>query len=277
MKTALRRKASKAYASILNVYDKLTARKVEVCLADFMLNQGYIDSLQFLLASRIIDVENYCINGDNRFELTNTISKAAYPERDESFFLKTNKVFISLIDSIKEKGFNNDCPIKLDDEYRITDGTHRIAICYNANIFKINALVLKRSSKNQKSPEPYYSKKNLNSELLDIVLEKNNEIQRELVKKGYCFCLYAENGEEIAKDIKGLAVVKETYVKENKLLIKFVLNNPEYFISNGVILSKKASFIEKLLQIRHTQSKLVLSKNCSEGFEIFNKYCAIFI
>lgn len=276
MNIILRRKLSRAYAYILNVYDRLSSKEVDLSLGDIMLNHGCIDSLQFLVASRIMDVEEYINNDNDHFEITNTISKAAYPERDDNFFNESNRVFIGIIKSICELGFDKKYPIKIDSEYRITDGTHRIAVCFNQGYTSLSARVLRRKSKNAKNPDPYYAKEKLNSVLLKSIFEKNGIIQDRLIEEGHCYCLHAECGAGVVDDLKALASVKEVLKNNDAVLVKFTLEKPDYFIKNKQLVSKRILDIEEIINRRYPFLHYELSKNCSEGYMIYQKYHSLF-
>jgi len=72
-------------------------------------------------------LERYLQNKSYNFDFYNLMQKVRVNRY-------TQPNFTSLIENINKNGFNNDFPIKCNQNYNLVDGSHRLACCYYYNI-----------------------------------------------------------------------------------------------------------------------------------------------
>lgn len=81
----------------IKIYDNIFSKETFCSIGDVILKRGTANSHQFLLTTRLLDIEYYKNNNDKSFPFQTTISKKAY---GESYNVAAhNKAFIELISS----------------------------------------------------------------------------------------------------------------------------------------------------------------------------------
>lgn len=267
----LRRLLTFLYAKLLGFLDRITGTVVDVSIGDIMLMRHSIDDLQFLTASRLIDVENYS-KGDLNFVFQSSISAAFGVPKQK--IEKDKSKFENLIKRLQE-GFDPKFPLLLDRNIRIMNGTHRVSLCLYYKFYKVSALISKRESKSCTSPVIYYSKP-LSTEMLSKIIDRYNRIQDELIDSGICYsCLVEGNPscfQHIVKDIASFFNVKRYDERDRKMLIRFLITEPDFILDNCKIVSKGCSRIQAILSHRYPNAKIVISGNCIEGKDLFDSF-----
>lgn len=180
-----------------------------------------------------------------------------------------NTAFTNLIENVKSCGFDGMSMIKIDNEFRLLDGNHRLGICLYSGIHKIRARMVKRRSKNDRNVDYFYR--------IGIPADKIQELNgclrkiRELLfSSGDCFIALLPDYDAckdlaIFADIKEIYRIKEPYLFETTVftgvLCKIRIDNPAYMISNGLLTSNRANQIEHMLNTKFSGGAY-LSKSC---------------
>lgn len=131
---------------LLKIYDYFTAKEDTVLLSQILcLHDKQPTYIQFLIASRVLDAENYITEKDTSFKYQNAISHAIYGKHHLEE--EGNESFRSLIVSYLKSGHDDKFPPPFVDlNFNLIDGTHRIALCYILNISPIRVMKLARRS-----------------------------------------------------------------------------------------------------------------------------------
>lgn len=269
----------------LNYFDSVTQQKVTVSVGDIVNLRTEIENNQFLLTTRLLDIEDYCERSIQTFNWQNTISRKAYGEKHRE--QDGNNAFSKLIKSYQEKGYDSSSYFVVDSELRLLDGNHRMGMNLYMGIYKINVRVLKRKSRNPKAVD-WYLKVGLDTEFIKSVADKFKMLQQKMMDTGNVFCAVVPT-ENLAKDISFLArdtrIDQYTDLPDNKIwgggsipsrgvLIRFTLYDPQYYVKDGKVISKRAEEIGKVIRLR-TDDTVIITKNCLEGrqlFEIISPY-----
>jgi hypothetical protein len=253
--------------ALINLYDRLTAKTATISIGDIINQRTDIENNQFLLTTRLLDIEDFCERGIDTFNWQNTISRKAYGERHRE--QDGNIAFSKLIKSYRDSGF------------RLLDGNHRIGMNLYMGIDTINVRILKRKSHNPKALD-WYLKVGLDTEFIESVTEKFVSLQKKMMDTGNVFCAVVSD-EKLAHDISCLAreVRIDQYDKlpadftwggyslpSRGLLIRFTLHEPGYYVADGKVHSKRVEEIKAVIQTR-TEAPVIMSLNCLEGKEIF--------
>lgn len=261
-----------------DVYDLFTRKKVEVSIGDLMLNRGTIDIGQFLVASRLLDIEAYCEKGDTSFAHQKTTTNS--PDYDEEKF---NAAFISVIESYKKNGYNGKSLFLLDKDKVLRNGTHRTAMHLYLRIYTAKASVV-----NRKWPEfdsGYQRlKQTLPVDFFNSVIEKLSEIEKQLVEDGITFNAVLPADQSIFEVLpsihKNLHVLNEIQLRQvgnekKRKLVQFRLDSPQYIVSSGLLLSNKITTALKTDKVDNDNCEI--SRSCFEGKRIYDSLTPLFI
>lgn len=258
------------------VFEFITQKKVTVSIGDLLLNRGVVDISQFLVASRLLDIEAYCKQGNKSF----TIQKATTnnPLYDEA---KYNAAFIDVIESYLKNGYNGKSLFLLDKEKFLRNGTHRTAMHVYMGIYTAKAKVV-----NRKWPEfdaGYEKQKNtLSKDVYDAISVRLTDIEKQLIENGVTFnavipadMLLTDIFQSIKDD---LHVFKEILLnrqknEQNEKLVLFRIDNPQYVIVKGLLQSKKIT--DAIEQDR--ANGLMVSFSCYEGKQMYDALHPYFI
>lgn len=263
------------------LYDGLTQKKCEVSLADLMLRRAEVTFGQLMAASRFIDIKAYCEKGDESFKYLNAISHAQYGKHHIDG-TASNRAFIKLIESYKQNGYMESSLLTVDKFCNMIDGTHRIGANLYFGFDKLNANMVKRTSRSGmwQTPDQYF-RTPLPTGVLDDIMKAYQELQERFVECGNTFCCWIKGQYEneqvsLVSDLKVLTnVLKVLSVEKSEkgILVQFSLPIPAYTVKAGKLFSKRAYQIETLLKKRKELSGLHcdirVSKSCLEGKEIW--------
>ncbi|MBR3078807.1 MAG: hypothetical protein IKH01_03210 [Prevotella sp.] len=198
------------------------------------------------------------------------------------WFTNGRLLFAKLIESYQEKGYDPTSFLTVDKECRLIDGNHRMGVNLFMGIEKLNVRYLKRSSGFSRNLDGYF-KIGLKTAFIEKVMGEFRNIQKWLVESGNTFsCLlrgeYENDSISLISDLKCMSHVycEVAHDKSDKLggvLVQFSLDFPSYSVKNGKLVSKRATEIEKMLELRKKQFgldvEIKVSKNCLEGKEMW--------
>lgn len=270
----------KLKAALINLYDRATAKKATISVGDIVNLRTEIESNQFLVTTRLLDIEDFCEKGIKSFYWQNTISRKAYGEKHRE--LAGNAAFTRLIESYKENGYDPASEIVVDKDLRLLDGNHRMGMNLFEEIETINVRVLKRKSHNPTAID-WYLKVGLESEFIAKVLEKYSSIQQKMMDSGNVFCAVLPD-EALARDFvhltnrsrvdvfSGLPVTmwRGDRLPTQGMLIRFTLHEPQYYTSSGNVYARRAEQIRDMIQSR-TEHPVIVACNCLEGKALFEQ------
>lgn len=258
----------KIYSKLYNWYDNVTCKIVECSIADILLLRDIPNSSQLLLTSRLLDVEAYLEQGDEKFPYQNTISREAYGEKHNEE--GGNQSFQALIESYKKNGYRSNSYITCDRNLILMDGNHRMGLQVYEKIERINVKIVRREWPNTNSIDGYYTRL-FPTPFLESIFNRYNEIQSWLIENGMTFCAcfdeYNYNGVNLLQDMKRLCtVLKVEKSKGGGTLVCFSMLNPQYKVKNSQLYSQRAATIERILKKRSGgNGVVVVAKNCLEG------------
>lgn len=273
---------NKIKGKLIDIYDRWTAKNCMVSIGDVMNCRGNIEHNQFLVSTRVLDIEDYCEKGIKNFKWQNTVSRAAYGEshREDD----GNKAFSNLIRSYVENGYDSSSIFTLDENGRLLDGNHRMGMNIYTGVSLINVRILKRKSKNPKTIDWYLAKK-IDSSFIQTVLDKFDSIQELLVMTGNTFSAIVKDVDDF-DDYDSLVQIKRTRrfsdvtskimwggynLPENGVLIQFTLDDPAYKFVDGNLISMRIEEIKKIIRARcGSDDRIQMCRNCKEGKVIFD-------
>lgn len=90
-----------------------------------MLQREKVGHFQFSVSALLLDIQNY-INGDDSFHYQNYGKKIYYGDNYD--FKKSDQRFISVIESVKTKGFDTEKRIEILPDVSLKDGNHRVSL-----------------------------------------------------------------------------------------------------------------------------------------------------
>lgn len=260
---------------IINIYDNLFASECAASIGDIMLCRGIIENNQFLATTRLLDIEDW-FNNKKDFKWQNTISYAAYGDQHQKE--SGNRAFESLISSYEKNGYDITSPFVVDKACLLLDGNHRMGMNLYHGFHEVSLKVLKRKGKNGYGLD-WYVKKKIPKCFLDSVLERYQKIQNQLVEDGDTFCCIASN-KAIVEALSYLCNIKaiHKYCEKNnrggteRWFVQFTVEDPQYCVNRGTLLSYRSLEIEKILVNRFEREDIFVSKNCLEGYRMYRKH-----
>lgn len=269
----------KIKSTLVNLFDRFTAMNATISVGDLVNQRLEIEHNQFLLTSRLLDIEAFCNQGEVSFPWQNSISRKAYgsAHREED----GNRAFTRLIHSFQEKGYDQKSFFTVDHDLRLLDGNHRMGLCLFMDIYTINIRVLRRRVPVPKTID-WYLDVGLDSSFVKSVVDKYREVQKKMVESGNVFCAVLQDS-ELLLDLSFLtkvekvdsfsggdnAVFEGRKLPVNGVIVRFTLYNPQYCIKHGKVYSKRITEIKKIIQKR-TKNIVIFSQNCLEGRNLFN-------
>lgn len=284
---------------ILCIYDKafllkdklsllMTRKEIVLSMGDIMSFRGLEDGIQFLVASRLLDVESYINNQDTSFRFQKMMTLCG--KTDAPFFNddKARTTFRSLINSYMEKGYNGNSHFLLDNDCLLRNGTHRAALHIYLKEYSAKAYVLKRKFPDFDDSYSFF----LNNLQKDVFMKIEKElitIREELVRNGVSFCAILPNNillTGLLGDIhesrimllnKGFAnslffMSKSFDLLDNQIykIVLFTLKNPDYRVVDGYLESAKIKSLR-------WPSGVYVSRSCYEGKKIYDALKPYFI
>ena len=189
---------------LIKIYDSITEKKATISIGDIVNIRTEIENNQFLLITRLLDIEDYKEKGITSFNWQNTISRKAYGNKHRE--QDGNRAFEELIKSYSKKGYDPSSFFVVDRDLCLLDGNHRMGMNLYMGIDTINVRVLKRKSRNLKSIDWYLSA-GLDTSFIEAVNNRLIEIQNVMVDTGNVFCAIVSD-KIIAKDLSFLVNIK---------------------------------------------------------------------
>lgn len=276
MKTTIRKWAGKMYAALVQLYDRLTAKKCEISIGDILLKRANIDSCQFTTATRLLDVKHYYETGLSDFPYQNHVSQVMWGKsHDEE---RGNYSFVQLIKSYEKNGYNQSL-LEVSNRFVLLNGTHRVA----CNVFfKYDYIRVKRLSRSIAINNTPFKQLELDLKpaFVKEILSEFDSIQDYLINSGNTFVILVTDSVysiieiEIRYLVNVLRVVsfmpREKSIVFDGKLIQFSLSDPEYSISkNGEVVSLYAATLSNFYSKRFKDS-VIISKSCFEGKHLFD-------
>lgn len=252
---------------------KLFPKHVEMSLGDLMLQRADVYHLQFSVSALILDIDNYC-KGDKSFYYQNVSKKKYYGS--EYDIQTSNKRFSDVIDSVMKDGFRSDSTIETDKHVRLIDGTHRTAIMTYFGVFFFKAKIYPFSLQYYTNADAFIKDRLFDSKYVSDVWESFGKMQQMLIQRGLCFCCsYYGNNDLFTPKLETLIEsngghIKNRIVNDNKTVLQFILDNPDYKVKSGQLESRTILRIEKDINTILPKDTLFrISHNCTQGKEIY--------
>lgn len=278
----------KAFLLKERIYDLMTRKEIIVSIGELMSYRGFEDGTQFLVASRLLDVESYINNKDTSFRFQKMMTLCG--KADVSFFNdeSARTIFSGLIKSYLEKGYNGKSHFLLDKDCLLRNGTHRTALHIYLKDYTAKAYVLKR--KFSVFDDCYSNfKNNLQKDVFLTVENRLENIRKELIENGVSFCAVLPNIislTELFDDIyeRRSMLLKKDFANsfhficnsfdliDNQIykLVLFTLKDPDYKVVNGYLESAK-------IKNQRWPSGVYVSRSCYEGKKIYDALKPYFI
>ncbi len=267
-----------------SILDFLNSERLFISIGDLMTIRGEIDGNQFLVASRLLDVEAYRKNGDDSFRYQEELSSIS--EYDKTYW---NESFRNTIKSYLNNGYNNKSRLILDKDAILRNGTHRTAMHLNLRIYESKALLVYRKWPFFDMSMKRYGQKLPQGSYFDI-MHKLEEIQDQLLSDGVSFCALVSKSEYKKNNllIDGLKINrtidlmlpdnivikldKKTFYcrKGMYVLILFTLSQPNYIVSSHKLISNT------ILNSTIPYCTFV-SLSCYEGKHIYDQLTPYFL
>lgn len=261
----------KVYSFLLECYDRLTCKVIEVSIGDIILSHPYPDFILFLAASRYLDAKHYCTGEDCSFKYMHGISQKWHGDKYSPE--KGEKKFKDLIESYQQKGYDPSSLLVMDKDLYLDNGTHRLGLCLLNGVYTVNARVIRRRALVHRTLDWYYDV-GLKSDFLLEINEEYEHIKKMLIEGGHAFRCRIEGDsktitEDIRKDLSVLCGCPDIFlIQEDKVYAEysFSICNPNYVIDGrkGQLSSVRAVEIEKILKKRYECNGVIISisKNC---------------
>lgn len=253
------------HSTLLQLYDRVSSKKCAVSVGDIILKRAELDHCQFLLTTRKLDVAAFVSGVDQTFPYQNTVSRAVYGSAHKEE--RGNRHFTDLIKSYQTKGYDPTSLLTVDKECRLIDGNHRMGLNLYMEIEQLNVKYLRRSSKFSRNLDKFL-KLCVSSNFMVEVYTEFSKIQEWLIETGNTFCCllkgeYEKDEVSLVKDLRLLVNVLKTYPlstvnSSQGILVQFAIDFPSYCIKEGVIYSKRAAEIEKILNLRKKNSNWIV-------------------
>lgn len=220
---------------------------------------------------RFRDIIRY-YNGKRDFIFQNTISRAFSHNLESYDSSQGNNAFISLIKSYENAGYDENSIISVDREIRLVDGTHRMALNLYFQVPYINCRIIKRRNWWRRDIS-WYEENSLGQPFIDQVLNVYHEIEKELVSRGDCFCIQAQNVSNSFMDFlnKNATLFGINWIDTDMgWLIRFSIAAPEYKLKNGTYVSNRAEVLYSQFTSLFPDVVIVKhSMNCLEGRQLY--------
>lgn len=262
------------YRMIMGWYYNIASEKFTCSVGDILLCRDHIQANQFLLTSRLLDVEAYLNGTDKSFPYQNAISYKAYGKAHNEEL--GNRRFQELIESYRKEGYHADSFVTCDRNMNLMDGNHRMGVHVYEGLQTINVRRVRRTIPFQYGIDGYYEC-GLSSELIARVCERYASIQKWLISEGMTFvaCIKGEYKDVLSEDLGGLCKVLQTLkaTKFNATIVLFSMSEPRYEVKNGTLFSLRAEEIERIMRKRSGgNTEIIVSKNCMEGQGLYKAY-----
>lgn len=265
-----------------DVYDYLTRKEVKVSLGDLIQDQSVSDGTLLIVASRLMDVEAFVNNHDEKFFWQKKLSGIKYYNDEEWVAL-----FKSIIKSYQEKGYNGKSHFLLDRNQMLRNGTHRTALHLFYKIYTAKAYVVKRQY--PLFDELYYKfQRDLQPGIFNTLESKLEKIRQQLIDDGVSFCavipIVASISDTLSsfcasihvkKELELCALPKELsgslYLNNNieYKLVLFTLDDPQYEEKSGLLDSQKIKYAS-------IPEGCYVSRSCYEGKIIYDRLTPYF-
>lgn len=275
---------------ILHLYDVTCKKEFTCAVADLMLlRDGEMYNRQFYVAARLLDAKLYYEHNDHSFPYQVAVS---YNYRPKSYNrTKRTKEFISLLESVKEYGYDGTPPLTIDKDLYLINGTHRMALALYNNVHEISIKCLMRRNIVSRGFEnrPLST---LPPSILENVLDEFDRIQNILQESGqtFIFWISGENIEQ-AQTLFSSLTPYVTYYKFFKIkdckpfsfesvtvkdgyFAQFIPNKANYKIKKNTYYSQYVKELQKRI-CKKTNIPTYISLNCLFG-QKFHTLCRLY-
>lgn len=271
---------------LLRFYDPLTMTTFPCSIGDIMLERGRgIYNRQFVVTTRVLDIESFRINEDDSFSLQNKLTSQEGNKKSA-----LSKAFLDLILSVDKKGYDTNSYLTVNNSLYLLDGTHRTALIIEKQIDTIQVRAMKRKCIASIESFDYLHSKLSGGELKQIKL-RFRHINEKFIERGVCFGIWIdtdkqEDSAEIINLISPFVCLKRAlYIKGANYLLNnvtirtgfyylFVPNKVEYVIAKGGYYSQYVRSIRDSLYahfntINQLPPVFYITDNCLEGQMIY--------
>ncbi len=257
------------FIRLINAFESIGSAHCILEVSDLLLINTEISINQFLVGTRMIDLDNY-INAKEQglFLLQNRISSYIYgAAHDEKV---GNYHYESLIESYMEKGYDKKSEVICDRSFNIVNGTHRIACNAILGFETIAVKKLKRSISNRETIYQYYSG------IFDIteiegILEKYYQYIRKMKHHNFlCFFKKDVFEPDIEEYINKKVIVEKKEEIGDFVILYIWLSKPQFRIKKNKMISDiicelEISFATEWNSINRTD--YYFAKSVTESFK----------
>lgn len=264
----------KLYGFLLRVYNSITAKTVDVSIADLMYphksDSLEMDYTQFTTIARIMDIEAY-MKGDDSFKYQAALERMIKGKKFYDYE-KDKRRFQRLINSIDKHGYDSSVKCDIDLDGYITDGTHRIAMAWYIGMFIMPCRVIRRRVKR---PIDWFYMHSSDSDIFIEAANRARVFHSDMVSKGYSFCCEVDNHFDEAKHYLSslVTVINSRITTDKKSVILFTIDNPNYQYQNGRLISLTARRISAIMAEYGFKNdcNVKVSLNVEEGHNMWMK------
>ena len=251
---------------------------VEVSIADLLLSRGDCPSgIQFTVASRFLDITAY-FEGDESFYFQNLFTLAGNPNHD---IIKGNNRFKDLINDFLKNGYRQTPPpIIVNNTFDLVDGTHRVAMCMYLKQYIVQVQVIPTKAFIN-YPDDIYKYQNVMKTEIDKCIDAFKLIQHALLEQGCGFGCLIEGDiglrSSFVRDLSAFVFLYNSIQSknsQNREMMVFSLKDPQYFIDNKRLVSKRITRIEEVFKARYKDRRVqfFFSKNCTDGKKMYDDF-----
>lgn len=246
-------------------------KRIQISLGDYMLRRDTLSHLQFGISGLCLDINRYLEKGDKSFYYQTEGKRKWYGTDYDT--TDDNERFASMLDSIIINGYNPDSVIEVDHDINIINGTHRTAALLCLHKYSIGALCYPYKWKRFRDADHYVNFMGIESQMAKEIYAGYDTIEKELVKVGATFvlCIWETiNDKSIFFDNENVRILNMIKMNDNGLFYQFAFRDPDFRVKNNGIYSRAAERLEHLFH-KNGIVKFKLSKNCTEGMNLFEK------
>lgn len=188
-----------------------------------------------------------------------------------------NDRFQQLIESYKKNGYDPKYELEMNNQFRLHNGTHRLACNFVFGIEKINVKVLCRKIGTFYEEDGWqrYLSMGLPDHIISETIDAYHTIQNELIDRGWCFAAFIPNKgnlEQATREILSISYLCKQDKVEGGILVRFALNEPSYTVKRGSVVSQTATRLQMMFDSAFGENIVEVSLNCLDGHRICGRY-----
>lgn len=285
---------AKLKSLIIQSVDKTLSKSCTCSIGDLLLEHGEKHPFQFIVASRLLDIENFHNNGNTEFLYQNAVARILWGQRHDED--GGNQKFLDLINSYSEFGHKSSSILQVDRNYVLENGTHRVAACLYYGYYQVNIMRLPRKLGRIKHEYhwDWFLRNPVPTPIINAISERYDNIQCQLVATGDTFVCVVSNSvynSQFIEDLGKLVTILKTSkyslkkagssnkdirkeeIPECGFLIQFSIKEPSYKIISCRLISERAIEIADVMKMRcktfYSDIDFRMSSSCLEGASIY--------